>query len=178
MPKNIPLSDLLQRYLIQPLLGFLSQGVTPGKLALTVALGVIIGMLPVFGVASLICVALSFSLRLNMAAIQLTHYAATPLQVVLLVPFIRIGGLIFNEPASNLSFGQLYQMFTTDILATFQKLWFTFFLGFLGWVTVSIPVALLLYFTTLPIFRKISAGQSKNTVESVATAPVNCPPVA
>ncbi|MES2733396.1 MAG: DUF2062 domain-containing protein [Bacteroidota bacterium] len=159
MKNTIRLSGFLQRHLIQPILSFLSQGVTPQKLSLTIALGVIIGMLPIFGIASLICAFLAFSLRLNMAAIQLTHYAATPLQVLLLVPFIRIGGLFFNQPPLNFSFSQLYEMFTNDVLATFQNLWFTFLLGFMGWLMVSIPVAFLLYFLTLPVFKKLSAGQ-------------------
>jgi uncharacterized protein (DUF2062 family) len=149
----------LQRRLIQPILSFLSQGVTPEKLSLTIALGIIIGMLPVFGIASLVCAFLAFSLRLNMAAIQLAHYAATPLQVLLLVPFIRIGGLVFNQPPLSISFSQLYHMFVTDVLATFQNLWFTFLMGFLGWLMVSIPLAFLLYFITLPVFKKLTPGQ-------------------
>jgi uncharacterized protein (DUF2062 family) len=177
MQKSVSIKKFLQNKLVRPILGFLNQGVTPNKLALTVALGIIIGLLPIFGVASIICALIAFSLRLNMAAIQLAHYAAAPLQLILLVPFIRIGGVLFNQPPMNFSFGQLYQMFTTDLLATLQNLWFTFFLGFLGWTIVSIPLAFVLYYGTLPVFRKFSAGQLKRVEPEIIPAPVHCPPL-
>ena len=159
MPGIRHVSAFIQSKFVQPLLGFLKQGVTPSKLSLTIALGVIIGMLPIFGIASLVCAAIALSFRLNMAAIQLTHYAATPLQILLLVPFVRIGGFVFNSPPLPFSFGQLYQMFLSDAWATFQKLWFTFFLGFVGWVMVSVPLAFFLYFVTLPVFRRLGTTQ-------------------
>lgn len=177
MYKSLSIRPFLEKKLIRPILGFLSQGVTPDKLALTVALGVMIGVLPVFGVASILCALIALRLRLNMAAIQLAHYAAAPLQFILLVPFIRIGGVVFNQPPTDFSFGQLYQMCTTDLLATLHNLWFTLFLGFLGWTLVSVPLAFLLYYGTLPIFRKWGAGQRKNTEAAVAPAPLNCPPL-
>jgi uncharacterized protein (DUF2062 family) len=150
-------SEFIHQKLLRPILGFLNHGVTPEKLALTVALGVIIGMLPVFGVASVLCAVLALSLRLNMAAIQLSHYVAAPLQILMLVPFIRLGGLVYNVAPMPFSFTQLYRMFSTDVIATFKSLWFTFFLGFTGWMLVSIPVAILLYFITLPIFKKMTS---------------------
>ncbi|MBC7923921.1 MAG: DUF2062 domain-containing protein [Ferruginibacter sp.] len=159
MQTTSSVNELIRRKIIQPLLGFLRQGVTPSKLSLTVALGVIIGMLPVFGVAALLCALVAVSLRLNMAAIQLTHYVATPLQVLLFIPFVKLGGVVLNRAPMPFSFSQLYHMFTTDAVATFQKLWFTFFMGFTGWLLVSIPVAFLLYFSTLPVFKKINADQ-------------------
>lgn len=166
MQTTSSVKELIRRKITQPLLVFLSQGVTPNKLSLTVALGVIIGMLPVFGVASLLCALVAVSLRLNMGAIQLTHYVATPLQVLLFVPFVKLGGVVLNRTPMPFSFSQVYHLFTTDAVATFQKLWFTFFMGFTGWLVVSIPVALGLYFSTLPVFKKISAAPLNPTSQA------------
>lgn len=157
--KTNRMGAFLQRKLVQPMPGFLKQGVSPSKLSLTIALGVIIGMLPIFGIASVVCALLALGLRLNMAAIQLTHYAATPLQILLLVPFMRIGGFVANRQAMPYSFSELYTLFITDTWATLQSLWFTFFLGFVGWVLVSIPLAFFLYYVTLPIFKRFNARQ-------------------
>ena len=177
MYKILFIRRFLEKKLVRPILGFLSQGITPDKLALTVALGVMIGVLPLFGVASILCALIAFRLRLNMAAIQLAHYAAAPLQFILLVPFIRIGSVLFNQSPTDFSFSQLYPMFTTDLLATLHKLWFTLFLGFLGWTIVSVPLAFLLYYGTLPVFRKLGAGRPKNTEAAITPAPLNCPPL-
>jgi uncharacterized protein (DUF2062 family) len=160
------LTEFIQQKLVRPALGFLNQGITPRKLSLTIALGIIIGMLPIFGVATALCAVAALTLRLNMAAIQLTHYAAAPLQLVMLVPFIRLGGLVFHASPVPFSFTQLYQMFSNDALATFQSLGFTFFLGFTGWLLVSIPLAIFLYYFTLPIFKRLSSSSGGSAVQA------------
>src|SRR5580698_2056041 len=70
----------------------LSQGISPRRLALTLALGCAIGCIPVFGVPTLVCVALALVLRLNLPAIQAANYAVMPLQILLIAPFVRLGG--------------------------------------------------------------------------------------
>ena len=74
----------------------LSQGISPHRLALTVALGIIIGILPAFWGATLICALIAFFLRLNQAVIQVANYLAYPLQIALCLPFYRIGAKIFT----------------------------------------------------------------------------------
>ena len=49
---------------------WLSQGVSPRRLALTLALGLAIGCIPVFGISTLVCLAIAFAMRLNLPAIQ------------------------------------------------------------------------------------------------------------
>src|SRR5580658_3175280 len=75
---------------------WLRQGVSPRRLALTLALGFAIGCVPVIGIPTLICAALAFALRLNLPAIQAANYAAMPLQLFLVVPFVRLGGWLFS----------------------------------------------------------------------------------
>ncbi len=75
---------------------WLSQGVSPRRLALTLALGFAIGCIPVVGIPTVLCGALAFALRLNLPAIQAANYAAMPLQLVLIVPFVRFGGWLVS----------------------------------------------------------------------------------
>lgn len=85
------MNDLLQRRLIQPLVRLLRAGVTPHELALCLALGITIGVVPVLGVSTLLCAAVALALRLNLPAIQLVNYLLTPLQLLLIIPFLRFG---------------------------------------------------------------------------------------
>ena len=71
---------------------WLRQGISPRRLALTLALGFAIGCIPVVGIPTLVCAALALALRLNLPAIQAANYAVMPLQLVLIVPFVRLGG--------------------------------------------------------------------------------------
>ena len=49
---------------------WLNQGVSPRRLALTLALGFAIGCIPLVGLPTLLCITLALSLRLNFPAIQ------------------------------------------------------------------------------------------------------------
>lgn len=71
--------------------GWLRQGMSPRQLALTLALGFAIGCIPVMGIPTLLCAVLALLLGLNQPAIQAANYAAMPLQIVLILPFVRLG---------------------------------------------------------------------------------------
>ncbi|MGD0548488.1 MAG: DUF2062 domain-containing protein, partial [Terracidiphilus sp.] len=58
---------------------WLRQGISPRRLALTLALGFAIGCIPVVGIPTLVCAALALALRLNLPAIQAANYVVMPL---------------------------------------------------------------------------------------------------
>src|ERR1700687_4196831 len=60
---------------------WLRQGISPQRLALTLALGFAIGCIPVIGIPTAVCMVVALSLRLNIPAIQAANYAAMPFQV-------------------------------------------------------------------------------------------------
>ena len=61
------------------------------KTAWTVALGFAIGTFPLIGVTTIVCALLASVLQLKQASIQLGNYAALPLQIILLIPCLRLG---------------------------------------------------------------------------------------
>ncbi len=73
---------------------WLGQGISPQRLAVTLALGFAVGCIPVIGIPTVLCAGLALALRLNLPAIQAANYAAMPLQFALIVPFVRLGGRI------------------------------------------------------------------------------------
>jgi uncharacterized protein (DUF2062 family) len=80
---------------------WLRQGVSPDRLALTLALGFAVGCIPVLGAPTLLCAGLALALRLNLPAIQAANYAAMPLQLVLIAPFLRLGGWLLDLKANS-----------------------------------------------------------------------------
>src|ERR1035441_2493001 len=72
---------------------WMRQGISPRRLALTLALGFAIGCIPVVGIP--------MALRLNQPAIQAANYVAMPLQLILIVPFVRMGGWLFAAEDSR-----------------------------------------------------------------------------
>jgi uncharacterized protein (DUF2062 family) len=77
----------------------LRQGITPRRLAITLALGFAVGCIPVLGIPTVLCAALAFGLRLNLPAIQAANYLAMPFQLALILPFVRLGQWIFSSGA-------------------------------------------------------------------------------
>jgi hypothetical protein len=71
------------------------QGLTPHQLALTIALGVAVGIVPLVWGATPLCALLAFRLRLNQVAIQAVNYLVYPLQIALFLPFYAFGAAIF-----------------------------------------------------------------------------------
>ncbi len=85
---------------------WLRQGMSPHRLALTLALGFAIGCLPVMGIPTALCLFVALALRLNLPAMQAANYAAMPLQLALILPFVRLGGRIFSSsPTAALATG-------------------------------------------------------------------------
>jgi uncharacterized protein (DUF2062 family) len=89
--------DWLQRTVVD----WLGQGMSPRRLALTLALGFAVGCIPVVGVPTVLCAALALGLRLNLPAIQAANYAAMPFQLALIMPFVRLGKLLFSIGAHS-----------------------------------------------------------------------------
>ena len=62
------------RNVLVPIVDLLRQGITPEKIALSIALGAVLGIFPVLGSTTLLCAAAAFILRLNMPAIQVVNF--------------------------------------------------------------------------------------------------------
>ncbi|MDX5442992.1 MAG: DUF2062 domain-containing protein, partial [Hymenobacteraceae bacterium] len=137
----------------------LKQGLTPEKLSMTVARGAVVGLIPVFGVTTVVSTLLALRLRLNVAGTVLVSYIVHPLQLLLLVPFIKAGGYLSGGSAIKFTVAGMMRMLKTDWLTALQKLWLANLLGVVVWLVVAIPLAFLIYYITLPIFRKYVAKQ-------------------
>src|SRR5262245_35096989 len=92
-----------RRRLIGPIVGQLTQGVTPEKIALTVALGIALGVFPILGSSTVLCVIAGILIRLNQPIIQAVNYLVYPLQLVLLIPFYRAGEHLLGRTPIPLS---------------------------------------------------------------------------
>lgn len=87
-----------RRRITDPLVAQLKQGVEPAKLAWSAALGFTLSLLPVPGATTALCAIAAFALGLNPVAIQVANFAAAPLQLLLFVPFVQLGQMLFGEP--------------------------------------------------------------------------------
>lgn len=133
----------------------LRQGISPRRLALTLALGLAIGCIPVVGIPTLVCAGLALLLRLNLPAIQAANYAVMPLQLALIVPFVRLGGwLIASGSNQALKANALLHSSPAQVITQMGSLAGQ---ALLAWVVIAAPCVLLLTLTLTPVLRRIPA---------------------
>ncbi|MEH0158092.1 DUF2062 domain-containing protein [Limibacter armeniacum] len=155
MTEPLPKASFLKRKLIDPLLNLLKQGISPHKLALSVALGTAVGVFPLFGTSTTICLILGFLLGLNQPATQLANYFVYPLQLILLVPFIQVGTHYFGPESFSISATELSEQFTADWFGTIQRLGGVLMAAVLAWCVTMLPSSFLIYLVTKPIFKRV-----------------------
>lgn len=109
--RSIPRDSFWKRRVVAPIVAQLRQGISPEKIALTIALGTTLGVFPILGSTTVLCVFAAFWLKLNQPVIFLVHYVAYPLQLALLIPFYRAGETLFGKPHIPLSISFLIERF-------------------------------------------------------------------
>jgi uncharacterized protein (DUF2062 family) len=120
-----------------------------------VALGFIVGIMPLLGVATLVCTALGYRLKLNIPALLLICYLAGPFYLLLYLPFIKLGIFLFGASDFRMSFDEILDLFREDWIMALNKIWLANMLGLVAWLLVSIPLGFLIYFSLRPLFRKM-----------------------
>lgn len=133
----------------------LSQPLSPEQFSLAVAAGVICGIFPVLGITTAVCAVVAIALRLNMVVIQLINYAVYPIQLLLIIPFLKFGSLLSPEGGFTLSLAELVAVWDHDIWAAIKQLWVAQLLAIAAWLLVALPLSIALYFGSLYIFRRL-----------------------
>lgn len=134
---------------------WLLQGISPRRLALTLALGFAIGCIPLVGLPTALCAVVALLLRLNLPAIQAANYVVMPLQVVLIVPFVRLGGWL-TSAAPQPGLAPTLLLHTSPLRIASQMGWMAGE-AMLAWLVIAIPAVALLTLTLTALLRRVPA---------------------
>src|SRR5262249_36789078 len=93
--------------ILRPLLRQLRGGVTPRRLAWSLALGMVIGINPSVGLTTLLIILLAWAFGLNQIASQIGSHMVAPLHLLLFIPFIELGVYLFHTRKLPLSRHQI-----------------------------------------------------------------------
>jgi hypothetical protein len=145
--------DFLQRRLVAPLLALLRQGVSPRELALCLALGTTIGLIPVFGVSTALCALVALLLKLNMPAIQLVNYLLTPVQLLLIIPLLRFGEHLVGAPPYPVTLESGLALLSRGVVDAIRILSTAIAHATLGWLVLAPLLVIILYRGLEPVFR-------------------------
>jgi uncharacterized protein (DUF2062 family) len=144
------------RRVITPFVNLLRQGITPEKVALTIAVGLALGVTPVIGSTTLLCTLAAVVLRLNLPAIQLVNGLCYPLQLALIIPFLRGGAWLFNDRVlPGLTVGRIFGLIRTDLGHAIEMLWVATMHALAAWLLFGGIAATLVYAAALPALKRV-----------------------
>lgn len=150
--------EFLQKRLLHPILQLLTQGITPEKIALSLAFGIMLGVFPVLGTTSLLCLIAALLFRINLAAVQLVNILAYPLWFALLIPFVRVGERLFGVQPLAMTGSQMLALAHADFLHSVSVLWLTALRAAAAWLLVGPVGIIVLYLILVPIIRRLARG--------------------
>ena len=148
----------LHRKVVVPVVDLLRQGITPEKIALSIALGAVLGVFPVLGSTTILCAAAAVLLRLNLPAIQLVNYFVYPVQLILFLPFLRAGSQVAGAGSVTLSLPKIFTMMKAEPVTLIRMLWAASLGAIALWLFMSPLAIALIYYTLAPVLRRLGKG--------------------
>jgi len=148
--------SLWRRWVVKPVVAQLTQGITPGKIALAIAFGVTIGIFPLLGTPTLLSLAIGVPMKLNQPVLQVFRELSYPLQLATVLLFMRAGESLFGAVHVPLSIPMLMERFFADpgrFMADF---------GMIGlyavvvWLLIAPLLLGTIYFISRPIIERLS----------------------
>jgi len=144
------------RKLLSPIRKSIIEGISTEKLSVSLALGLILGLIPLYGVTTILVGLAAFSLRLSFVSMQVAHFIVHPLQIALIVPFLKLGDNLFINADYSFTLQQYILLFKTDFWGAISDFWLVNLSAIIIWFVISIPLFVMLYFlfkATIPKLR-------------------------
>ncbi len=135
----------------------LTQGVTPQKIALSIALGLSLGIIPILGITTILCAAAALRLRLNQPIIQLVNWLVYPLQLALLLIFIRIGEWITCSPHVSFSIPDMINQLHQSPGKFLQGFGMSGLHGLIAWLFIAPILTVVTYSVLIHPLKKLAA---------------------
>jgi hypothetical protein len=156
MTEAVQHESLWRRWVLNPVITQLTQGITPAKIAQAIAFGVTIGVFPLLGTPTLLSLALGVPLKLNQPVLQVFRELSYPLQLATVLLFMRAGESLFGAEHVPLSIPMLMERFFAapgQFLADF---------GMIGlyavvvWLLIAPVLFGVIYFISRPVIERLS----------------------
>ena len=153
---TISFTKFWQERIVALIAGQLIQGVTPQKIALTIALGMTLGIFPILGTTTALCAVAAVWLKLNQPIIQLINWLVYPLQLGLILVFIRAGEWILHVPLISFSLPELIEKFRESPGDFLKEFGICGLQGILAWLLVAPFLILITYTVLLPLLKRLA----------------------
>lgn len=135
----------LKKKLLNPIINALRNGMSQKRLAISLALGITLGLIPFYGVTTVLVGVVAVGLRLDFVVMQAIHYIIHPIQIALIIPFFKAGNFVFNSTTIDFTIREYLAHLKADFWNAISDLWVLNLSAVGVWFLISIPISYLLY---------------------------------
>ncbi|XP_071702490.1 uncharacterized protein [Rutidosis leptorrhynchoides] len=141
----------IHKKVVDPFVEILSRGAEPKQLALSSALGITLGVFPIVGVTVFLCfLAIAvLGASINAPTVMLANFVATPIELSLVIVFLRFGEFLTGGDHFPLNSDALKKILTgngtKEILLSVAR-------ALLGWLVMAPFILGILYAILVPCF--------------------------
>jgi uncharacterized protein (DUF2062 family) len=146
---------IVQTRIIRPVLQLLRVGASPQRLAWSLAAGAVIGINPIVGSTTLLCLGLALAFRLNLVASQLANHLCFPLQLALILVYLRAGQALFRTGNPPIPASELIHAMRLRPWSTLQLLWTWEWHAIIVWLLVATVLTPALAALLHPILKRL-----------------------
>lgn len=162
-----------QRRVRDPIVAQLTQGITPEKIALTLAVGSAFALFPILGTTTLMCFIVAIALRLNQPIVQLINQALWPVHIPAIFGCVRLGETLFGAPHIHFSIREMQGLLWSAPRLFLHQFGLTALYALVAWAVLAPFYITLVYFLALPLMRQITLLKHK---ADLAQAHITPPP--
>ena len=157
-----------QRWIRDPIIRQLTQGVSPEKIALSLAVGSALALFPILGTTTTLCLLAGVLLGLNQPITQAVNALCIFIYVPFIVAFVRLGDALSGSARSTLDVPLMISTFSHSPRGFLLQFGTTALHAILGWVVVAPAWIPAVYFVALRPLRAAGARLARRAVPSRA----------
>jgi uncharacterized protein (DUF2062 family) len=157
----VPPRGFWARRVVDPLVAQLTQGVTPDKLAATLAVGTACSLFPFLGFTSLLNLAVGLRLRMNQPILQTLNQLLGAVQLVLIIGYVRAGEWLWQAGADRFTVAEVLRVFREASLGDFlHRFGWAGVHAFTAWTLTAPLLIAVVYFAIRPVMRRLARRRS------------------
>lgn len=156
-PPSPPRTGFWRRRVLQPIKVQLTQGASPDQIAATLAVGTACSLFPIFGVTSIVNLGVGLTLRMNQPILQALNQLLGPLQVALILVYVRCGEVVWRSAAHPFTLKEMLREFHARSLGEFlQQFGWAGIHALTAWLLTSPLIIAALYVSLRPAIRRVA----------------------
>lgn len=144
-----------KRWIIQPIVNQLKQGTTPEKLSWSISLGATLGIFPIMGSTSIVCLIVGHLFKLNQPVVHLFKTLTYPIHLPMILVYIHLGEKLNGVPETPFSITEMVTQFKESPAQFARDFGMAALYGIEAWAISAVFLIPILRYASLPVLRKL-----------------------